>query len=239
MLQQLRSELLSLSNPKKAKLLSGFFKTGKGEYGEGDLFLGIMVPQSRVLAKKYEKLPLEEVEKLMESPYHEERLVALFILVKQYEQSSHLADSENIKKLYKFYLAHTKAINNWDLVDLTAPRIVGDYLLDKDRKDLLRMVRSKNLWERRIAVLATFQFIAKKKEYGESFRIAEILLPDRHDLIQKAVGWMLREIGKRISEKIEREFLDRYYKEMGRTCLRYAIERFDPGLRHKYLKGEI
>lgn len=234
MLQQLRSELLAISNPQKAKILSGFFKTGKGQYGEKDVFLGVMVPQSRAIAAKYTSLSFEDISKLLHSKFHEERLIALLMLVKKFGHSPEIQ-----KEVYDFYLQNTAFINNWDLVDLTAPKIVGEYLLNRDRKILTKLARSKDLWERRIAVMATFQFICKNREYEDTFRIAEILILDTHDLIQKAVGWMLREVGKRVSEKAEREFLDRNYKKMGRTALRYAIERFDPELRQKYLKGVV
>ena len=236
MLSDLRSSLSKLQDPTKAIILSRFSKTGKGEYGEGDVFLGVTVPQSRIIANKYSKLSYIDISKLLKSKIHEERLIALLILVQNFTSGS-----DTIRKdIYDFYLANTKRINNWDLVDLTAPKIVGAYLLGKKDKTILTyMARSKNLWEKRISMIATYEFISKKKEYKDTFEIAEILLSDRHDLIQKAVGWMLREVGKRISEDLEREFLDKYYKQMGRTALRYAIERFEEKTRKKYLGGNI
>lgn len=233
MLELLLLEINKSANPKKAELLSRFFKTGPGQYGEGDVFLGITVPVSRKIALKYKNLSFPEISKLLSSKIHEERLIALLILVNQFEHGQ-----ENTrKKIFEFYLAHTKFINNWDLVDLSAPNIVGMYLLGKkDRKILTRLARSNNLWERRIAIISTLAFIVKAKEYKDTFEISTILLHDKHDLIHKAVGWMLREVGKRISESVEREFLDLYYQEMPRTMLRYAIERFDSKSRMYYLK---
>lgn len=233
-LQQLKTELNKLKNPEKAKLLQGFFKTGKGQYGEGDIFLGIMVPQSRLVAKKFKNLDLREVEELLHSKIHEERFVALCILVEQFEKNS-----EHRKEIFDFYLANTKWINNWDLIDLTAPKIIGRYILETGRKDkfiegkLVDLANSNDLWEKRIAILSTFYFI-KNKRFAESLEIAKILLNDKHDLIHKAVGWMLREIGKR-DLKVEEEFLKKYYKTMPRTMLRYAIERFTEDKKRFYM----
>lgn len=233
MLSLLRAELKNLANPEKAVFLSRFFKTKEGEYGYGDIFLGIIVPQSRKIAIKYKNLPFSDITELLKSQIHEERLVALVILVEQFKNVS----PEKQKQIYDFYLESTKYINNWDLVDLSADKIVGGYLLDKkDRSILVNLAHSKNMWERRIAIIATFQFI-KEKEHSDTFKIAEILLSDKNDLIQKAVGWMLREVGKRVDEKAEYEFLDKHYKNMGRTALRYAIERFPEKTRLSYLKG--
>lgn len=232
-LQELRNDLKAIANPQKAKLLQGFFKTGKGEYGKGDLFLGIMVPQSRKIAIRHRDLSFVGIEELLHSKFHEERLIALFILVYNFEKG----DESIKKKIYDFYLSNTKYINNWDLVDLSAPKIVGKYLFDGGpvkSNILINLVKSNNLWERRIAVLATFKFI-KEKQFDDSLEIAQILLSDWHDLIHKAVGWMLREIGKR-DLKIEVEFLNKYYKKMPRTMLRYAIEKFPEKLRMNYLK---
>ncbi|MBI4847746.1 MAG: DNA alkylation repair protein [Nitrospirae bacterium] len=230
MLKQLRTDLRKLANPEKAKILSRFFKTGKGQYGEGDVFLGIKVPEQRRIAKKYPDLPLSEIEKLLHSKIHEERLVALLILIIQYGK----AGDEGKKAIYDFYLNNTQRINNWDLVDLSAPNISGDYLIDKDRRILYKLANSESLWERRIAVMSTFAFI-RKNDFEATLRIAEVLLIDRHDLIQKAVGWMLREVGKR-DQNIEEAFLKKHYKAMPRTMLRYAIERFEEGKRRAYLK---
>lgn len=220
-----------LSDPVKAKNLSRFFKTGRGEYGEGDRFLGIMVPGQRKIAKEFHaRVTLNDVESLLHNPVHECRLIALLILMLQYNK----ADAARKKEIYLLYLRSTAFINNWDLVDLSAPRIVGEYLRLKDRSILSKLAHSKLLWERRIAILATFAFI-KKGEYDDALAIAAVLVNDRHDLIQKAVGWMLREIGKK-DQRREEEFLLRHYRTMPRTALRYAIERFDEEKRQFYLK---
>ncbi len=232
MFKQLLREFESLTNPAQAKNLQRFFKTGKGEYGEGDVFLGLTVPQQRILAKKYLNITSEEAEELLHSKIHEQRLTALIILTIKYNKNP-----EERKPIYQLYLRNTKHINNWDLVDLSAPRIVGEYLLDKDRSILRTLVQSKLLWERRIAVLATFTFISKK-QFRDSLELAEILLHDQHDLIHKAVGWMLREIGKR-ELAVEEKFLQKHYRQMPRTMLRYAIEKFPEEKRKKYLHGTI
>jgi len=231
-LENLRKEIEKLKNPTKAKILAGFFKTGKGEYGEGDRFLGIVVPFQRMLVKKYWRdLEIAEILKLLKSAFHEERLIALLLLVKKFE-----AGSEKEKEIiFKAYLKNTKFINNWDLVDLTVPNIVGAYLKDKDRKILYKLAKSKDLWERRIAILATFQFI-KNKDSKDALKISEILLSDDHDLIHKAVGWMLREVGKKCDEKILEKFLQKHVKIMPRTMLRYSIEKFSEKKRQFYLK---
>ena len=230
-LENLRKEIERLKNPAKAKILAGFFKTGKEEYGAGDKFFGIVVPKQRELVKKYWKeMEISEILKLLKSLYHEERLIALLLLVKKFE----VGDEKERKIIFEAYLKNTKYINNWDLVDLSAPNIVGMYLADKDRKILYQLARSKDLWEKRIAILATFQFI-KNKESNDALKISEMLLQDKHDLIHKAVGWMLREVGKRCSVEEEEKFLQKYYKIMPRTMLRYAIERFPEKKRQKYL----
>jgi len=228
-MRTMKEELKSKANSEKAKILSGFFKTGKGEYGEGDVFLGVVVPELRKIAKKYSGIDSMEVGELLNSKIHEERLCALFILIGHYKK----ADLEQREKIVRFYLANTKNINNWDLVDLSAPNILGDYLLDKDRVVLYRLVKSENLWERRIAVLLTFTFI-REGQFKDSLRIFAILLKDKHDLIHKAVGWMLREIGKR-DVNVLRAFLNKHYKEMPRTMLRYAIEKLDEKERKGFL----
>ena len=233
MLRELEKELRAKANPKKAKILQGFFKTGKGEYGEGDIFIGLVVPETRKIAKKYSTLSLVEVKKLLNSEIHEERLAALFILIEQFGK----AEEEERQKIFKFYLGQTKNINNWDLVDLSADKIVGSHLYKKSKKVLHQLARSKNLWERRIAVLATFHFI-KQGQAAENLKIAEILLNDKHDLIQKAVGWMLREVGKRCGEKTEEDFLKKHCRQMPRTMLRYALERFPENKRKKYLQAK-
>jgi 3-methyladenine DNA glycosylase AlkD len=239
---KLKTELYKLKNPAKAKLLQRFFKTKKGEYAEGDKFLGIMVPQSRSLVKKYwQSLNLKEVDKLVKSPIHEERLTGLLILVKQFEfvnKNSHHSDLirrfGSAQKIYKYYLSRTKYINNWDLVDLTAPKIFGAYLRNKNKSILIKLAKSNNLWERRIAILATFDFIYHK-DPAWALKISKLLLQDKHDLIHKAVGWMLREIGKRCDEKLLTDFLDTHAKQMPRTMLRYSIERLPTNKKTYYL----
>jgi 3-methyladenine DNA glycosylase AlkD len=212
--------------------LQGFFKTGKGEYGEGDIFLGIVVPKLRKISEEYKHLQLQDLQILLNSNVHEKRLISLFILVLKYQKAS----DEEREKIYDFYLKNTRNINNWDLVDLSAHQIVGEYLFDKDRKKLYELAKSSNLWEKRIAIISTFYFI-REEQFEDSLKIGEILMNDKHDLIHKAVGWMLREIGKR-DFKVEEEFVKKYCKIMPRTMLRYAIEKFPEELRLKYLKGE-
>lgn len=230
MLSQLQKEMQSLANPKKAKDYARYFKTGKGEYAEGDIFLGIVVPFQRKLNAKYKDLSLHEIQQLLNSKIHEHRSVALFILACQFKK----ADEKKKEAIVRLYLKNTRNINNWDLVDLSAPKILGEYLLDKDRKVLYKMASSSLLWDRRIAVLATFAFI-NKNDFKDSLNIAELLLKDKHDLMHKAVGWMLREIGKR-NQKAEEDFLKKHYREMPRTMLRYAIEKFDDKKREFYMK---
>lgn len=234
MIKSLQKEVQALANPQKAKLLQRFFKTGPGQYGEGDVFLGLTVPQSRSIAVKYKQLPYREIAALLKSTHHEERLIALLILVHNYKKGN----EREQKKIYHFYLKHLRHINNWDLVDLSAHSILGAGLMNKDRKLLLKLASSKNLWSRRIAVIATFHFIKYERSSKWSFKIAKMLLNDKHDLIHKAVGWMLREIGKNISQKEEEIFLKKHYKKMPRTMLRYAIERFDPALRQVYISNK-
>jgi 3-methyladenine DNA glycosylase AlkD len=223
-------KIKSLADPKKAQILQRFFKTGPGQYGEGDKFLGVTVPQVRIVAHEFKSLELEVISESIKSPFHEERLCALIILTLQFKS----ADESKKKKIFDFYLKNTKYINNWDLVDLTADRIVGDYLDDKDKSVLFKLAKSKDLWERRIAMLSAFHYI-KNGKTDVAIKIAGILLHDKHDLIHKAVGWMLREIGKRCSEKVLYDFLDAHYHEMPRTMLRYAIERLPERKRKYYL----
>jgi 3-methyladenine DNA glycosylase AlkD len=232
MVKSLIAEINSYANREKAKVLQRFFKTGKGEYGEGDIFLGITVPESRDIAIQFKDLPLEEVESLLKSKIHEERLIALLLLVHNYEKHH-----ERRPEIFNFYLKNTKNINNWDLVDLSAPNIVGNYLLDKDKKILYKLANSNHLWEKRIAIISTFAFI-RNNQFSDSLKISEILLADKHDLIHKAVGWMLRETGKRDVAVLE-AFLKQHYKKMPRTMLRYAIEKFPESMRKRYLDGEI
>ncbi len=220
-LKNIEEEFQKIRDPEKAKNLSKFFKTGKGQYGEGDIFLGIKVPDQRKIARKYSGIPLDDIGKLLKSNIHEFRLTSLLILVLKYKKE----EFDGKKEIVDFYLSHMKNINNWDLVDSSAPYILGDFLLDKDKSILYRLARSDNLWERRIAILSTLAFI-KDNKFEDSLNIAEILVFDKHDLIHKAVGWMLREIGKR-DDRTEEEFLEKYYRKMPRTMLRYAIEKFD------------
>lgn len=232
MLIQLKADMETLADPEKAAILSRFFKTGKGQYGEGDIFLGVMVPGQRRIAKKYETLSLKDIRKLLSSKIHEHRLVALIILVNQYKKG----DEHDRDKIVDFYLRYSKYINNWDLVDLSAPNIPGEYLLNKDRAVLYRLARSKNLWERRIAIMSTFAFI-RKNDFEDALRISALLLHDDHDLIHKAVGWMLREVGKR-DFKAEEDFLKEHYRVMPRTMLRYAVERFDQTKKRLFMYGQ-
>ncbi len=231
--QEIRRHLQNLANPEKAKILQGFFKTGPGEYGDGDRFLGIVVPVIRKLVKQYQDTPIGEVKKLLSSAIHEERLLALLMLVQRYEKGD-----DGLKKIvYDLYLESTEYINNWDLVDLSAEKIVGPYLRDRARRPLYRLAKSKSLWERRIAVISTFHYI-KNRDYGDTLAISGLLLDDEEDLIHKAVGWMLREVGKR-DRGVEERFLRAHYRSMPRTMLRYAIERFPESKRKKYLNGKI
>ncbi|MBM3283575.1 DNA alkylation repair protein [Candidatus Gottesmanbacteria bacterium] len=228
-LADLQKELRSLSDQKRARSLAWFFKTGKGDYGEGDKFIGITMPDIHKIARRYQSLGIPDLEKLVSSDIHEERMTALIIMTLKYPKEK--------EKFYKLYLKNRKYINNWDLVDVTCGRIVGDYLLDQSRDILYKFARSRNLWEKRIAIISTAMFI-RHNDFLDTLKIAEILMKDRHDLIHKAVGWMLREIGKK-DKKTEESFLNKNYKEMPRTMLRYAIEKFPERERKRYLKGEI
>lgn len=225
------NEIRKGKNSVRAEASASLFKTGKGEYGEGDKFLGLTMPECRTIAKKYIQSPLEDVEKLLNSQRHEERMVGLLIIVYKFEKAS----EKDKKTLYDFYISHLYAANNWDLVDVTVPQVIGRYLLDKDWSILKKLAKSQNLWEKRTAILATFAFIYNGKP-EPTLEIAKILLEDKHDLIHKAVGWMLREVGKRCSQKSLTDFLDIHYHAMPRTMLRYAIERFDDKLKRKYLE---
>lgn len=225
-----------MKNPVRAKFVAGYFKTGPGEYGEGDVFWGMSVPQVRDVAKKFWRdVAFSDIKKLLKSPVHEQRQVALFMAALQFAR----ADTKQQATYFNFYLANTRYINNWDLIDLSAPTIVGGYLLDKaGRRTVLRkLARSKSIWERRIAIITTAAFI-RAGEFDDTLAIAEILLADSHDLIHKAVGWMLREVGKKDQEAEER-FLRKHYRRMPRTMLRYAIEKFPEAKRGAYLRGEI
>ncbi|MFH1283779.1 MAG: DNA alkylation repair protein [bacterium] len=229
----IKNELRKYSKKSKARDLQRFFKTGPGEYGEGDVFIGVMVPNIRKVSKLYNETPLNEVLKLLKSKIHEERLTALLILVYKFAESN--ADQK--KKIFQIYINNVRYINNWDLIDLTAHHIVGAYLMDKNKDLLYSFARSTNLWKRRISVLSTFNYI-KQNKFEDSLAIADMLLNDKEDLIHKAVGWMLREIGNR-NLQIEERFLKTRYKQMPRTMLRYAIEKFTESRRKRYLLGRI
>ncbi len=230
------NQLKEVAQEDKKKILSSFFKTAKGEYGEGDVFFGVAVPDSRKVAKQNMHAPLEVIEELLYHPVHECRLCAGLIIVEQYKKAKN--EPQLRKDLYGLYLKNATRFNNWDLVDLTAPQVVGIHLLkNADRSVLLRLANSENLWEQRIAMIASFAFI-KEKQFDDALQIAQMLSYHKHDLIQKAVGWMLREIGKRDLDT-ELQFLlhDNQYKQLPRTLLRYAIEKFDEPLRQAFLKG--
>ena len=229
----IKNEMRKLANEEIAEHSQRFFKTGKGQYGEGDIFLGIRVPVLRKIAKKFRRISLAEVSKLLESKFHEERLLSILMLVNLFKSG----DEDDQELIYELYLDKTKFINNWDIVDISAGNIVGAFLFEKDKAPLYRLVFSENLWERRIAIVATFYFI-RNDEFDDTLKIAEILFTDKEDLIHKAVGWMLREVGKRVIE-IEEEFLEEHYLKMPRTMLRYAIERFPETRRRMYLKGQV
>jgi 3-methyladenine DNA glycosylase AlkD len=230
---QLKKAVREESNKDLAVFLQRFFKTGKGEYGEGDIFAGLKVPSSRKIANRFKDLTLTDLQKIIKSKIHEERLIALFILAAKFKKT----DEDERKEIFDFYLKNMKFVNNWDLVDLSAEKIIGAYLLDKDKTLLLNLAKSKILWERRIAVMSAFNFI-KAYQFAAALKICEILLKDKHDLIHKAAGWMLREIGRR-DIQAEEIFLQKFYKKMPRTMLRYAIEKFPEKKRLDYLKGRI
>lgn len=232
-IQEIRKKLRGLANKEKAGVLRGFFKTGPGQYGAGDVFLGIPVPELRKCAKEARDTSAADAARLLRSPVHEERLLALLLLVNAYGRG----DDAVKNTIYSLYLKNTRFINNWDLVDLSAPNIVGSHLLDRSRGALYELATSRDLWEKRISILSTFTFI-RQNDFADTLKISKILLHDEHDLIHKAVGWMLREVGKR-SRSAEEEFLKRHYRTMPRTMLRYAIERFPEGKRKKYLNGGV
>lgn len=233
MLTNIIRDLQKERNPKQAKLLQGFFKTGKGEYGEGDIFIGIKVPVTREIAKKYLGMNFKHIELLLKSKIHEYRLAGLLILVDKFQKS----DEKGKGDIFNFYIKNTKRVNNWDLVDLTAHKIVGAFLENKRRDKLYELAESDNLWEKRISIISTFWYI-KNEDFKDALRISEILLNDSHDLIQKAVGWVLREIGKK-DQEILAGFLKKHYKNMPRTMLRYSIEKFPESKRKAYLKSIV
>lgn len=232
-MEEARLDLRKLSDKNKARVLQGFFKTNKGEYGYGDIFLGVVVPKIRKLSDKYLDLSFEELRDLINSKVHEERFLALLILIRRYNSSK----EENKKEIFEFYLNNINGVNNWDLVDLSAPRILGNFLINKPKDIIYELSKSQDLWERRIAIISTYSFILQG-EFEDTLNLSDILIKDKEDLIQKAVGWMLREVGKR-NEEILKDFLKERYKKMPRTMLRYAIEKFSKDLRKKYLLGEI
>jgi len=230
MLQKLTKEIQKSYSKERAEHSKRFFKTGVGEYGEGDIFLGLSVPEQRVLAKKYSNLSMPQIQKLLDSEIHEYRLIAGLILIKKFEKDPEV--------IFNFYIKNARRFNNWDLVDLTAPRIVGNFLKDKNKKIIYDLARSKNIWEKRIAIVSTLYFIVKENNFSDTLKISEIILGDSHDLIHKAVRWMLREVGKRNVEVLK-DFLKINYKKIPRTALRYAIEKFPEAQRKKFLKGNF
>ena len=228
-----KRELNKQADAEKAAFFPKFFKTGKGQYGEGDQFLGVTVPQQRKIAKHFAKLSQDEIAKLLRDEFHECRATGLLILIEQFRQ----AEQQKQKALVDFYLNNLVGVNNWDLVDMSADKILGSYLLQRKRQLLYKFARDKDLWKQRIAIVATFAFI-KQNQFEDTLAISDLLLDHDHDLIHKAVGWMLREVGKRDQARLE-DFLKTRYAKMPRTMLRYAIERFDEKLRQSYLSGQI
>lgn len=226
------SELRSVGSAEKAVHLSRFFKTAPGQYGEGDLFLGVVVPQTRSIAKENKTASLEELQKLLDSPWHEARLCALLILVLRYKDRK--TTQEERGNIYRFYLKNTRRCNNWDLVDLSCRDIVGEYLVDKDRFPLYRLAESENLWEQRIAVVSTWAFI-RRSDFTDILTLAEYFITHKHDLMHKAVGWMLREVGKKDKDTLT-DFLERFATRLPRTSLRYAIEHYPEDQRQYFLK---
>lgn len=230
--KEIEKQLEAVSTIEKREFLPKFFKTGKGGYGEGDKFLGVVVPDIRKIAKDSKALSFSELEKLLANEYHECRMCALLILVEQFKK----AKAEDRDKIYDFYLSHTSRINNWDLVDLSAKDIVGAYLLDKERSILYKLAESKLLWDQRIAIIATFAFI-KKNDFADTLKLSEIYLTHKHDLMHKASGWMLREVGKHDKDTLI-DFLDIHYKKMPRTMLRYSIEKLSKEEKEHYMKKD-
>jgi 3-methyladenine DNA glycosylase AlkD len=228
-LTDVRRRLQEQGDPDDAVFLQRFFKTAPGQYGAGDHFLGIRVPATRRLSREFSDLPLEDLEKLLHDKWHEARLLALVIMVNRFERG----DVAERAEIFRTYLANTDRVNNWDLVDLSAPGIVGAHLETRSRAVLDKLAKSKNLWERRIAIVSTYWFI-RHKEFDDTLRISAALLGDSHDLIHKAVGWMLREVGKR-DESVLEAFLDQHASLMPRTALRYSIERMSPAKRKRYM----
>ena len=231
--EQIHMRLQKLGSKERAIGAARYFKTGPGEYGEGDVFLGLSAPELRRLAKEYQSISIGDAIELLRSHLHEVRVLALLILIHIYQKG----DAATRKQVYEAYLSNTEFINNWDLVDVSAAHIVGDYLLDKSRRPLYKLAESRSLWERRISIIATARFI-KAGDFADTFKLSKRLLADKEDLMHKAVGWMLREVGKRDLASLE-AFLKEHYRNMPRTMLRYAIERFAEPRRQMYLKGKI
>ena len=231
--KEIHARLEKLGNKERAIGAERYFKTGPGQYGEGDVFLGLSAPELRSLAKEYQSISIGDALKLLHSRFHEVRVLALLILIRIYQKG----DAAVRKQVYEAYLSNTKFINNWDLVDVSAAHIVGDYLLDKSRRPLYKLAKSTSLWERRISIIATARFI-KVGDFADTFKLSERLLADKEDLMHKAVGWMLREVGKRDLASLE-AFLKEHYRDMPRTMLRYAIERLPEARRQMYLRGGI
>ncbi|GAA4373227.1 DNA alkylation repair protein [Hymenobacter koreensis] len=229
---ELLTRIHALANPERALLLARFFQTGPGQYGEGDQFLGLTMPQQRQLAKQFRTLPMAEVEQLVQSPWHDCRSIGLIIWTLQFPK----AGPAGQMAIYERYLQNRRFVNNWDLVDVTCPHIVGAYLLHKDRTPLYELAAENYLWSQRMSIVSTLAFV-RKGQFADTFALAEQLLSHRHDLIHKAVGWLLREVGKRNEEALE-EFLHDHRLRMPRTMLRYAIERLEPAKRHHYLRKE-
>ena len=228
--EKIKNELIALGNPEKAILLSSFFQTKEGQYAHGDIFLGVTVPQIRKTVAPYKMLPLEEIKKLLNSKFHECRFAALVLLVHQFERG----DDSLQEKIYNFYLSNTQNINNWDLVDLSAHKIVGVWLIEKDRSRLYDLAKSNWLWDQRIAIVATFAFI-RKNDFDDILRLSAYFLTHSHHLIHKACGWMLREVGKRDIATLQ-QFLDKHASQMPRVMLRYSIEKLSEEERKTYLR---
>jgi len=230
--EDVKAELQKSANLQDAQFLQRFFKTGEGQYGAGDVFIGVRMGPNRAAAKKFRNLPLNEIQKLLDSKVHEHRMTGLIILTLQYPK----ADEADKQKIYDFYLSNVYKgrVNNWDLIDVTSPRVIGEHLVGKAHNILVELARSDDLWQRRVGIISSFTFVARG-DPGTSLELAEILLHDEHDLIQKAVGWMLREIGKRCDRAILLDFLDKHSHEMPRTMLRYSIEHLPPEQRAHYM----
>jgi 3-methyladenine DNA glycosylase AlkD len=237
MLKQLEKRLQEAADPERAKNSQWFFKTGPGQYGEGDVFIGLTGPEMRKIAKEFSGLSIIDIQKLLDDEVHEKRQIGLLILYERYKKACKEKNENSKKEIFEFYLKNAKKnnINNWDLVDISAPHIIGNYLLDKNREILYKLAISENLWEKRIAIISTAAFI-RNNEFDDCLKISKMLLGDKHDLIHKAVGWMLREVGKKDQRLLEL-FLKENYQNLPRTALRYAIEKFEEGRRKRFLRG--